>query len=979
MRPACIALLFLISSPQALGQIVLPGTQPGELVNWPLARPSEPYPTGNDLGCRDCHADYVAGQTYEPFDSWAGSMMANAARDPLFWAAVDIANQDEPGAGEFCIRCHSPAAWLGGRSATPDGSDFIGYPDEPDNDFEGVDCHFCHRMYEGAGPYTENGQYFVDDGTPGNEPPRRGPFTVAFAPHPYQYSSYHESSEFCGACHNLRNPLVNLLDEFGVDTGLKFPEQTTYTEWQQSALPGEGTECQTCHMPDPGLAVAYACNSFNPPRPDPSDNKPLKRHDLAGANVFMMQVLKGEYGAALGREAMYDHSIAQAMDMLQNQAATVEVTTPGVAVEGNYVDVQVRVTNNTGHKLPTGYPEGRRMWLYIRATDALGAPFYESGVYDDGAATLVQDPQLTVYETLHGVEGEGAGFHLVRNNRIFFDNRLPPRGFVPNVETMPVGVTYPDLGGGVLAHYSDVEYSIPVPMGVQGPINVTATLRYQTASRDYVEFLRDENSSGPDPHDRNYPVADNRGQKMYDLWSAYGKSAPIDMTADSGSSPVISAPANVAVLNATPGHNQVELQWVLPAAGETGVKIFREKWLDYPEFGSAGGALAAPSYPLDIDAAVADGWVEVYDGLGSSFTDTAFNDAGRTLAFYAAYCYDAQGTSALTASSAQSVSSSYRLGDVGEVGLPGVYDGEIDGIKDLPVFSLAYGATPADPGWNPECDFGPTNNGGGTGVPQPDDIVNFEDLLLFAIQFGVPAAAKPVEPFVLAKDFARLALEAEAPTEAGVRRVRVSLPGVVGSFRALHLELPRTMGQRLLAVEAPSTRLDGMLTAFHGIVRGDERVDVDIAALGAPLTLAADGWVATLLFEDDVALVDFGALKAEFVDGDGRRLRALVEYETLDRPVLASRLALSPAIPNPFNPRTTLELSLARAGNVDVVIYDLAGRRVRTLLSGLQPAGTQTLVWSGQDDSGRSVSSGIYLCRATAHGTSTVRRMVLLK
>ena len=107
-----IVLLASLSTHPASAQTVLPGTQPGDLQNWPLLPPSD---------CKTCHGGYVAGLDYEPFDTWAGTMMANSARDPLFWAAVDIANQDIPGAGEFCIRCHSPLAWRGGRSSAGGG------------------------------------------------------------------------------------------------------------------------------------------------------------------------------------------------------------------------------------------------------------------------------------------------------------------------------------------------------------------------------------------------------------------------------------------------------------------------------------------------------------------------------------------------------------------------------------------------------------------------------------------------------------------------------------------------------------------------------------------------------------------------------------------------------------------------------------------------------------------------------------------
>ena len=72
--------------------------------------------------CALCHADYDPQNHIEPWDTWAGSMMANAGRDPIFWAALDVANHDaeqlgHPGIGEYCLRCHSPAGWLAGRAA----------------------------------------------------------------------------------------------------------------------------------------------------------------------------------------------------------------------------------------------------------------------------------------------------------------------------------------------------------------------------------------------------------------------------------------------------------------------------------------------------------------------------------------------------------------------------------------------------------------------------------------------------------------------------------------------------------------------------------------------------------------------------------------------------------------------------------------------------------------------------------------------
>ena len=86
-----------------------PGTQPNEVGN--LETPDK---------CDNCHGGYDAA--VEPAHNWRGSMMANAGRDPIFWATVAIAEQDFDGAGDLCIRCHSTGGWLAGRSTPTDGS-----------------------------------------------------------------------------------------------------------------------------------------------------------------------------------------------------------------------------------------------------------------------------------------------------------------------------------------------------------------------------------------------------------------------------------------------------------------------------------------------------------------------------------------------------------------------------------------------------------------------------------------------------------------------------------------------------------------------------------------------------------------------------------------------------------------------------------------------------------------------------------------
>jgi len=84
--------------------------------------------------------------------------------------------------------------------------------------------------------------------------------------------------------------------------------------------------------------------------------------------------------------------------------------------------------------------------------------------------------------------------------------------------------------------------------------------------------------------------------------------------------------------------------------------------------------------------------------------------------------------------------------------------------------------------------------------------------------------------------------------------------------------------------------------------------------------------------------------------------------------------------PNPFNPTTSIRYSVAREGAaVSLRVYDVAGRRVATLVEGPGGAGDHVALWNGRDDSGRPVASGIYFSRLFVDGWSEARKMVLLK
>jgi hypothetical protein len=132
--------------------IKMPGTQPGELGGTTIGSVS-------NCGCHDFNSSAPDSPEADaaPAIGWIGGMMANAGRDPLFWATLAIAEQDflptevwdalgappgqEGGVGDLCLKCHTPKGWTEGRSTPTNGAGM-----DPATDDEGVACELCHFM-----------------------------------------------------------------------------------------------------------------------------------------------------------------------------------------------------------------------------------------------------------------------------------------------------------------------------------------------------------------------------------------------------------------------------------------------------------------------------------------------------------------------------------------------------------------------------------------------------------------------------------------------------------------------------------------------------------------------------------------------------------------------------------------------------------------------------------------------------------------
>jgi hypothetical protein len=85
------------------------------------------------------------------------------------------------------------------------------------------------------------------------------------------------------------------------------------------------------------------------------------------------------------------------------------------------------------------------------------------------------------------------------------------------------------------------------------------------------------------------------------------------------------------------------------------------------------------------------------------------------------------------------------------------------------------------------------------------------------------------------------------------------------------------------------------------------------------------------------------------------------------------------ALPNPFNPRTSLRFSLGQEQPIELAIYDLRGRLLRRLAAGKWNPGIHQVAWDGCDERGQELASGIYLARLTGEGAVDQVKLVLVR
>lgn len=434
-------------------------------------------------------------ENVSPVLLWRATMMANAARDPYYLAvfaeevARSTARGESPAAVEkLCTRCHGPA----GHEELAQVGEHLTFAELTTGTSPaavlargGVTCSLCHQI---AATGLGEESTFTGKFTVGFQRKIFGPYTnpltnpmMLIVDYEPTYGAQIASAGLCATCHTVIVP---------TPTG-EVVEQATFLEWRSSSF-ASGTAsktCQSCHVATVdrgGAAIQTAVSSF-PEMLAP--RSPVGRHEFVGGNSYLLRLLADatEWSGAGVTAAEF---VASAERNDAHLATAARVTVKEMRREGSTLVAVVRVDNEAGHKLPTGYPS-RRVWLHVTASSG-GSVVWESGA--PGALPAAQphyneissEAEVQVYEaTLVDVQGS-ATHRALDARRYSKDNRILPRGFAPTgsdrSRTEVVGV----IADPTFTPGSDeVTYRMMVPAGS----TLRVELLYQALRPETIEAI----------------------------------------------------------------------------------------------------------------------------------------------------------------------------------------------------------------------------------------------------------------------------------------------------------------------------------------------------------------------------------------------------------------------------------------------------------------------------------------------------------
>ncbi len=359
-----------------------------------------------------------------------------------------------------------------------------------------------------------------------------------------------------------------------------------------------------------------------------------------------------------------------------------------------------------------------------------------------------------------------------------------------------------------------------------------------------------------------------------------------------------------------------------------------------------------------------DGWV----------FDTEFNFEGPQMDVYAFSAWTCDSAGNMSAAANQDVvTTNYVLSDLD-------WNDVVEFGADLGELGATYWLTTADAGFNPEVDYGPTHDGQRDGVPRPDGVIDFWDLVVASSNYAVFGdfnGKRGFDPIQKLNVQHKVEIATQLPERISKGQeftfsITNDNPSVIMAF---HLAFD--CGEKLEIVKVETGDMINSVdkTFFFKKIEGTELL-MDGAAFGqknlfegteiAHVTVRATADITRPEIKDQELIVR---------DWDNNDAEVSFNVTLKDDPslVVPTEFGLSQNYPNPFNPATTIELALPQASNYRLEIYNIAGQVVESF-TGYSEAGIVTVNWDAGD-----LASGVYFYRAKAGNFTETRKMVLIK
>ena len=385
--------------------------------------------------CKTCHTQF--------YEQWSQSMMSQAYThhwDEIEYFDLAVAHSEKvpelKDVVDGCNGCHAPLAFMAGQLPPA-------RPSENTMANESVSCEVCHLIQGATSDPPFNFSYIIQPGMTkysGRENPMESPA------HKIVVSPFHRTTEFCGNCHNEKNP-------FGVWV------KSTQLEWKEGPYAAEGVRCQDCHMPKTPFVYASMGQKYDDAR----------MHLFHGAH---------DPGKVKGTiELRINPDIREAE--------------PGEVV----VFTVALFNQKTGHKFPTGSVEDRIVWLTVEAKDAKGRTYHlpvdKKGFAGEeytisGDYLAYQDMGIPLgISDFKGVQRDG----IPAGNRIF---RMPYFDKDGNMTIMQWNTASQGVDYRIGPRETKTEtFTFQLPFDASpGEMTVTASLNYQLLVKPVADFLK---------------------------------------------------------------------------------------------------------------------------------------------------------------------------------------------------------------------------------------------------------------------------------------------------------------------------------------------------------------------------------------------------------------------------------------------------------------------------------------------------------